>query len=85
MSKTITVSSPAEFADKLWEMNVHPAMVQLNGMSEKKKALFYGALAGNLFGCMAADFGHARAIHVLRALIDEYARMGGDLAGSATQ
>lgn len=82
---TIDEIGPRDFAVQLFRLRVLPALPMLDALDDPGKAMFYGAFLASLFGTMAAEFGHERAVWVVRTMLDEFAAMGDDLQGSATQ
>lgn len=76
---------PNEFAARLFDSNILPWLRHLNRLEDLQKSQLYGTLLASIFGSMAADFGHEKALSLMRLMTDVFAGVGDKLEGSATQ
>lgn len=77
--------TPSEVGAQVWERFCLPVLVATRGRPPEQVAQFYAGVVSSAFGAMAADFGHELATQIAQRLVDSFAGMADELAGSVRQ
>lgn len=82
---TTIVGTPFEAGAEVWEKFVLPCFVAARGRPDKEVQQFYAGILSACMGAMVADFGHERAVSILRTLADSLDMMRDEFPGARTQ
>ena len=91
MSKTNTTGTvkvtiqgtPLEAGEGVWQKLVLPCFSALKNEPPQRVQMFYTGLLSSCMGSMVADFGHEKAVNILRTLADTLDAMRDEMAGSS--
>lgn len=83
--KGVITGGPFEAGASVWEKMVLPFFEAVKDQPPLRVQQFYAGLLSSCMGAMVADFGHDKAVSILRTLADSLDSMRDDLCGSRTQ
>lgn len=84
-TKTVIQGTPFEAGAGVWEKLVLPCFTAVKNQPPKRVQQFYAGLLTACMGAMVADFGHEKAVGILRTLADSLDTMRDDFEGSRIQ
>lgn len=71
--------TPGEIGGQIWGRMCHPAVCAAGARPKAELAQLYGGILSACLGSMAADFGHAASLAMLRQLVDAFEDMADQL------
>lgn len=77
--------TPFEVGAGIWEKLVLPCLKGVEGQPIQQVQQLYAGLLGGCMGAMVADFGHEKAVSILRTLADSLDTMRDEFSGSKIQ
>lgn len=83
--KTVIEGTPFEAGAGIWGKLVLPCFKAVKNQPPMEVQQFYAGLLTACMGSMVADFGHEKALNILRTLADALDSMRDELEGSRTQ
>lgn len=83
--KTVIEGTPFEAGAGVWEKLVLPCFKAMKNQPPLRIQQFYSGLLMACMGAMVADFGHEKAVGILRTLADSLDGMRDELEGSRIQ
>lgn len=82
---TVIQGTPVEAGGQVFTELVMPVLKACGNRPPREIQQFYAGLLSATIGSMCADFGHAQAMTILRAMVESVGQMGDDLPGGLKQ